>query len=65
MNRLYEQEPGEPYKSSRLGLYVKGLASAAMGGLGDLTIFLIFRAAARDRVKVATRFSIADVKGGT
>jgi hypothetical protein len=60
--RLYEQEPGEPYDSSRLGLYVERWLRA---GLRDLTIFLIFRATARDIVNVGTRFSIADAKAGT
>jgi len=30
--RLYEQEPGEPYGSSRLGLCFERWASVAMGG---------------------------------
>ena len=33
--RLYEQEPGEPLDSSRLGVYVKHWTAWSKGGLVD------------------------------
>jgi len=38
--RLYEQEPGEPYDSSRFGLYVKRWLRWLWAGRRDLKIFL-------------------------
>jgi hypothetical protein len=37
--RLYEQEPGEPYDSSRLGVYVKRWLRWVGVGLKGLNIF--------------------------
>jgi hypothetical protein len=37
-SRLYEQEPGEPLRSSRLGLYARRFARWARAGLGDIPL---------------------------
>jgi hypothetical protein len=38
--RLYEQGPGEPYNSSRLGLYVERWLRCLWAGLKDLKILV-------------------------
>ena len=37
-SRLYEQEPGDPLRAFRLGLYARRFARWARGGLGDIPL---------------------------